>query len=123
MTGAVLALLGAGSGAGAGVTTPGALSWFDIYATIVGVTNNQTLTLITVPISITAAKTGAGTLYWIKNGAAPVAYTGAFSVGAGDTLAWQMMGGSVSGVVTVTNATTATTLTTFNYTLLPFRLF
>jgi len=122
MTGAVLMLAGAGAGAVGGITTPAAVSWYDIYATIVGVTNVQTITAITVPISITASRTGTGLFSYVKNGTV-YPYTGAFGVSPGDALAWQMSGSSVSGVVTVTNATTSTTLATFNYTLTPFRFF
>ena len=120
MTGAVMTLAGAGGGASSGVTLPGAMAWSNIYGILYGSTNTLTFTLITVAISITAGLSSTGVLYYTKNGAAPVAYTGAFNVVVGDTLSWAVQGSGVAGVVTVTNATRASVMSTFNYTVNAF---
>jgi len=89
-----------------GVVIPGALEWSDIYGDIIASTGVQTLSLITVPISIAASATGSGILHYILNGSVHL-YTGAFSVSSGDTLAWQINNfgpGGVSGTITITNS-------------------
>ncbi len=120
MTGAVLALAGAGAGSAGGVVVPGALSWTNIFDFGAGSTNYQTLSAITVPISISASSTGAGLLHYIKNGTVAV-YTGALNVSAGDTLAWLISNSGatgVSGTVTVFNQSNGgATLATFTYTV------
>ena len=107
MAGAVCCLLDAGhGGGGAGVVIPGALEWTDAFGTVVVATNVQTLTLITVPISIVAGITGGGTLHYALNGVGH-AYVGAFNVSAGDTLVWSVINvtaSPVSGTINVTNA-------------------
>ena len=120
MTGAVMTLAGAGAGASSGTTLPGAMAWANAYGVLYAPTNTLTFTLITVPISITAALSSGGVLYYTKNGAAPVAYTGAFNVSVGDTLSWAISGNGVAGTATITNATRASVMSTFNYTVTAF---
>jgi len=106
-----------GGGGGGGIV-PGALSWSNIYGRVAGDTNLQTISGITVPISIGAGHTGAGGLGYIKNGVAS-AYAGPFTVSAGDTLAWSILGDgddTVSGTVTVkNNSDGSATLASFTY--------
>lgn len=71
--------------------------------------------------NITAVPTGLGAfaqLFYIKNGGAPVNYSGAFAVTLGDTLRWGVTyksGGS--GSVTVSRATGPTVIDSFNVTI------
>ena len=116
MTGAVMALAAGGASGAGGVTTPGALAWGAIYDTDSGTSNTQAFTLLTSPISVSASLSGGGTLYYNLNGSYQ-AYTGAFTVHAGDTLSWTITVGHVAktGNLTVTNVTTTTTLATIAY--------
>jgi hypothetical protein len=117
MTGVAMALAGSGGAAGAGgVVNPGALAWSGIYDTDSGTSNTQAFTAITSPISVSAALSGGGVLYYNLNGGY-AAYTGAFAVHAGDTLSWTINVGHLghSGNLTVTNVTTATVLATIPY--------
>ena len=117
MTGAITTLMGSGAGPGAGSTTISATNWVDLAATYSAANPPVTILGITVPVSITATKSSAGTLYYQLNGVT-VAYTGAFNVRLNDLLAWQVntvKGVTVAGTISVTNATTATLLQTFNY--------
>ena len=115
-----LTLLGGGAGGGSGVVIPGALNWTDCYGGILAHTNSQTLSLITVPINLTAGASGGGNLHYSLNGGS-AAYVGAFSVAAGDTLLFSIVNtgtSSVAGTVTVENASDSfTVLDTFNYTV------
>ena len=107
MAGAVLALMGAGSSAGGGGGSTGTLSWGTINGTIVGANAAQTISGITAAHSLTATISGPGALSTIKNGVT-AAYTGAFSVSAGDTLAWQVVNNgkaTKAGTITVFDAT------------------
>lgn len=108
MSGAVILSAGCAENAsGGGVVIPGPLAWGNIYGDLIGHNNSQTLTLITTPISITATKSGGGTLGYSLNGGGAT-YAGAFNAAAGDTLAWSIrnLAGTLtaSGTVSVANA-------------------
>ena len=123
MTGAILTTIGGtGAGAGGGTVIPGAMNWTDCFGSIIAHTNSQTVTAITVPISLTAGASGGGILHYAINGTGHV-YTGAFNVSAADGLIWSITNvgtASVSGTVTVENASSGmTVLDTFNYTVTP----
>jgi hypothetical protein len=109
------------AGAGPGSSTGGALTapmWTNIYGVDAGYTNNQTLTGFTGTLSISAANSGSGVLVYVLNGAS-TSYTGAFTAHPGDVLAWGVVVGltTMSGTITVTNATTSTTLQAITYTV------
>jgi hypothetical protein len=118
MTGAVLGWLGGTAALGAsGVVAPSAPAWSDIYGEDYASTNSQTISGITSPISITLAKTGGGALSFVLNGAF-MNYTGAFTVVAGDIMAFGIAVGltAKSGTITVTNVSNGSaTLATINY--------
>jgi hypothetical protein len=102
---AVLAAAGGASGVSGTVVPSPTPVWTSIYGFDSGATNVQTISGITSPISISAALSGGGTLFYTQNGAIKP-YSGAFTVNAGDTLGWTVVfvtGGSVSGNITVTN--------------------
>ena len=118
MTGAILATLGSsGVGGGSGVVTPSpVLVWSDISGSLGGTTQVLTIAGITVPISISATKTGAAALYYNLNGAF-LPYTGTFVVHVGDTLSWTLFSAG-AGTVTVLNPSNGgALLATFTYTL------
>jgi hypothetical protein len=116
MTGAVMALAAGGaSGAGGGAVPSPTPVWTTITGTFIGSSNTQTISGISGPISLTASVTGGAPLYYVQNGGGPVAYTGAFPVNPGDTLAWMIMAPG-SGTVTVTNVSDSdATLATIPY--------
>jgi hypothetical protein len=123
VSGVLAALLGSGdgSGGGGGDVIPGALSWTNIFGSLIGHTNLQIFTGITVPIAISAGLGGgSGTLHYALNGIGKV-YTGAFNVSAGDSVMWSVgniTGSPVSGTVTVENLSdSGTVLDTFTYTV------
>ena len=122
VSGALLAIIGGGGGSGgSGTVIPGLLDWTNIFGSLIGHTNLQTLTGITVPISISAGLGGgSGTLNYTKNGVG-ARYTGAFNVEAGDNVMWSVgniTGSPVSGMVTVENLSdSGTVLDTFTYTV------
>jgi hypothetical protein len=119
MTG-VIAALAASGGAGGGYTgTPGTVSWAHIFGLDSGANAPQTMSGITGAMKITASLTGAGILGYDLNGVSAY-YAGAFLWPEGQTLSWSIDNGgstTVSGTVTVTNATAGTTLATFTYTV------
>ena len=87
---------------GLGTTVSPLPTWTSIFDTDVGSTNTITLAGITAPITISAAITGTGTLFYFLNGAF-LPYTGAFSASAGDSLGWTIENGDsrrLSGVIT-----------------------
>jgi len=118
LSGALLMLAGAAGGVGGGVVIPSPTPvWSAIYGQDTAVTNNQTIGGITAPMSISAANSGGGTLIYILNGTSSL-YTGAFTVHAGDVLAWSIAVGltTESGTITVTNASDGgATLATIAY--------
>lgn len=118
MTGAVLAGLAGAAALGAGgVVAPASPGWTDIYGEDYASTNSQTISGITSPIAITLAKTGGGSLSFVLNGVATT-YTGAFTVVAGDILAFGIAVGltTKSGTITVTNVSNGgAALATINY--------
>jgi hypothetical protein len=120
VTGAVATTLGAGAGGGGGIVVPGPLAWSNIFDVGAGSTDTQTLTAITTPISISATLSGGGTAHSILNGSAAF-YAGAFSVSAGDALAWLIVNAgpiAVAGTVTVANQSDGgAVLDTFTYTV------
>jgi hypothetical protein len=112
LTGVVMALLGAESGAGyAG--TPGTVAWANINAVSGGSTNQVTLSGVTGAMSVSATNSGPSTLYYTL-GDVSQAYSGAFSWPEGQTLLWYVIGGG-SGTVTVTNASAGVELSAFTY--------
>jgi len=130
MAGALMALAAGGTGGGGGgdgdVPSP-TPSWNDVYATNSGATNYQTISGITVPLTITATDTGGSLLYYSLNGQYNV-YTGGFTVHAGDVLNWipqntpaeRASMTRLTGTVTITNVTDSNTvLDTFSYSLTP----
>lgn len=116
MTGAVAALVGDGGAGASSGGTPGAVTWGPMYGIDSVASNTQTLSGFTGTKSISAALSGGGILTYLLNGA-PTAYTGAFTVHNGDTLAWAISVGHVAkaGNLTVTNVTDSTTLATIVY--------
>ena len=116
MSGALMALAGAGGSTGGGVITPGPLNWTAIYDTDSGATNTQAFTLIATAISVSASLSGGGILSYVLNGIS-TNYTGAFAVHPGDALNWGVSVGRVSktGNLTVTNLTASTTLAIIAY--------
>lgn len=73
---------------------------------------SDNITVTTIGIS------GFAQLYYVKNGGAPVNYSGAFAVVAGDRLRWGVMYKStVSGSVTVSRATGPTVIDSFTVTI------
>ncbi len=112
----VLAAAGQALGSGGTPTTP---DWTGIYGFDVAYTNNATMAGYTGSISISASRTGSGTLYYVLNGSSFL-YTGAITVPVGATLGWGIsIPGSVtcSGTITVTDNTNSTTLATIAYTV------
>ncbi len=121
MSGAILAALGLGTGgAGGGDVVPAAVNWTDVYDIAVGSTNLQTITGISRPISRSASLTGSGGLQTVVNGASHP-YAGAFTVAAGNTVAFLIVNTgimTVTGTVTIANVSGGgTVLDTFNYTV------
>jgi hypothetical protein len=119
MTGVVAAAacLKATTGASGDGSGLGSLHWTNIFGHSSGSTNQQTISGLSAPLSITAALTGGAVLYYTKNGVYS-SYTGAFSISNGDVLSWAVIdAGGTSGTVTVTNQVMSTTITTFNYVL------
>jgi len=119
MSGAIAAMAACcGQSAASGVVIPSPTpAWSAIYGLDNGITNNQTISGITAPMSISAANSGGGTLIYILNGTSSL-YTGAFTVHAGDVLAWSIAVGltTESGTITVTNASDGgATLATIAY--------
>ena len=122
MTGIVAAIAAvcaegvAAGGAGAVVPSPVPV-WSNIFGTDYASTNSQTISGISNSISITLANSGSGTLLYNLNGYATY-YTGAFTVRAGDILAFTVLAGNAaeSGAITVTNVSNAgATLATIAY--------
>ncbi len=93
--------------------TPGTIAWGDIDAVSGGSTNQVTLTGITGVMSVSAAITGASTLYYTL-GDVNALYAGPFGWPEGQTLLWYVIGPG-SGTITVTNASTDTELDSFTY--------
>jgi hypothetical protein len=118
MSGAMLALAGAGA-AGGYSGSPGAISWSNLTGIGGSSTNSVTLSGVTGAMSVTASQTGLGYLYYTVGSGALTRYAGAFLWPEGETLTWTMTaaGGSVSGTVSVTDATTSTSLGSFTYVL------
>lgn len=119
MTGALAALMAKPPETSGGTTAPTGTDWRNVFGQSLASTQILTMAGFTATITITAAITGGAGLAYVKNGVAR-AYTGAFTVVAGDTLGWQVSNYGMtqqSGTVTVTNATVSTTMDTFNYVL------
>jgi hypothetical protein len=121
MTGAIAAIAGtAGQSAASGVVVPSPTPvWTSIYGYDYGVTNSQTISGISAPISISASNSGAATLFYVLNGVSTL-YTGAFTARDGDVLAWSVAVGLTgkSGTITVTNGSDGgATLATITYVL------
>jgi hypothetical protein len=97
--------------------SPGSISWANINAISGGSTNTQTLSGVTGSMSVSAAITGGGLLIVNLGGASPFYYAGQFEWAEGQTLSWTITspGGTVSGTVTVENATAGTVLDSFTY--------
>lgn len=93
-----------------------AIDWADIVGHL-----NAENTNVTMPntATISASSTlnpAAVQLYYVKNGGAPVNYSGSFSVAANDTLHWGVQTkGTGSGTVTVSAG--AVVIDTFQVTL------
>ena len=121
MAGALMALAGAGGASGGtGVVITPTPVWRAIYDSDAGSTNSPAILGITTAISISLARTGLGVLYYnLNNGFA--AYSGAFTVRAGDTLAFTIIASgsvTVTGNITVTNVSNASaTVATIPYTV------
>jgi hypothetical protein len=111
-----MAALVAGGAASGSSGTAGAVSWANIFGLESGANAPQTLSGITGSITVSAAITGEGILGYILAGVWS-AYTGAFVWPEGEALSWSVQtdGSTVSGSITVTNATDMTTLDTFTY--------
>ncbi len=107
--------------AGGGVTgysgTPGTIAWGNINSVSGGATNQVTLSGVTGSMSVSAAITGGGVLYYVL-GDVNAPYAGPFSWPEGQTLLWYIIGAG-SGTVTVTNASTDTQLESFTYVITP----
>jgi hypothetical protein len=116
MTGAVMALVGAEGGAGSS-GSPAAVAWTAIYGTDNASTNTQTLSGFTGPLSISAAVSSGpvGIAYSLNGGS--YAYSGAFTVHPGDTLAWTLSvaHAAKSGTLTISYGAGPTTLATIPY--------
>lgn len=118
MAGAILATGGGsvGAGAGGGVVISPAPVWPNISDAIIGATGDQTISGISVPVSLTATMTGGGVLYYSLNDGTVINYAGAFTVHNGDKLNWLVAGSGVSGSVTVNNQSNGgATVATFTY--------
>jgi hypothetical protein len=115
----------AGSGTTLVVTPSPTPAWADQSSSGAGTqtitTNTVTILGINAPISLGLTYTNTASWSYIKNGAAPVAFTSGQSVGVGvgDTIAFRCSNGStVTSVLTVKNTTDAnTTLDTVTATL------
>ncbi len=91
--------------------------WISIFGVDSATTNSQTISGITSPIAISLANSGSGALFFGVNGVW-IFYTGAFTVHAGDILAFSISVGNAaeSGAITVTNVSNgSTTLATIAY--------
>lgn len=106
MSGAVILTAGMAQTAGGGGTViPNPLEWTDAFGSVVASTNVQTVSGISVPISVLASKSGGGVLHYAQNGTG-AAYVGPILVNPGDTLVWTIFNVgslSVSGTITITN--------------------
>lgn len=123
MTGVVAAAVmgvtaGGGGSGGSGGTGGGTSGW--AWGRIFGLGGEGTNAPITVAgvgagqtINLSAAITGTGSLFFIKNGVT-ANYVGQFSVADGDHLAWGVFSNTLS-VGTVTVSSGGTSLSTFNY--------
>ncbi len=112
MSGAVLALAGAGA-TGGGSGTPGTISWSNVSSVAGGATNSQTLTGVTGSLTISATNSGDSTLGYTLNGTSQP-YTGAFAWPNGQTLAWYLIAPG-AGTVTVSDA--GGVLASFSYSI------
>lgn len=122
MSGALAAIAATGAGAGGGSggadVTPNALNWSSISSTYIG--SNETLTIggINATITLSVVATGAGDIYYSKNGVTTLCGA-TMTVANGDTLAWlagASGGVTVSGTVTITNLSDAgAAIDSFNY--------
>jgi hypothetical protein len=97
------------------------VDWNNIVGTVAAGEAENNDQVMPFSDNITAATVGIGAfaqLYYVKNGAAPVTYSGAFAVVAGDLLRWGVMyKSSGSGSVTVSRATGPTVIDAFNVTI------
>ena len=122
MTGAAAALAGTPTGVGAGVggvVVPApAPVWTNCNGDAAVSTNTVTIAAITVPIAVEAANSGSGILFYNLNGGF-TAYSGAFTVNAGDALGWTVANsgsGRKTGTITVINHSNGdSTIATFTY--------
>lgn len=95
-------------------------AWANIYGADTAFNGEATVGGISAPVSLAAARTGAGRLSYSLNGTI-LAYSGAFNVSNGDKLAWGVSaiygGGTRAGVITVSAADTGTALASIAYTV------
>jgi len=120
LTGAVLALVGAGVGGGeSGGGTLGALAWANIFGVGGGSNEALTITGITSPHTLTATITGTGLLYYTLNGATLAPYAGGIACADSATLGWTIINPSTSrasGTITINDASDAGALVdSFSY--------
>jgi|GEM_PF-3768060 len=96
----------------------GSVDWTDMVVSGgIGSGNTQTMPF-SGSLTASVADGGFGQLYYIKNGAAPVAVSGAISVASGDTIQWgYQTKGSLPVVASIYNG--AALLDTFNIVLGP----
>lgn len=112
-------------GAAASNLNPDPVNWTDTSApraVLPALTNGQTISGITEPITLTASLTGYATLRYSINEPSnlfTIEYTGGFTVNNGDVVRWGATSQFLitSGVVTIVNASTGLTLDTYNYTI------
>ena len=118
MTGAVAALAGCNVAASGSSGSPGAVNWLPMYGVDTVASNTQALSGFTGAISVSAALSGGGTLYYTLNGVLQ-AYAGAFAVHPADALSWTIAVGKFTrtGTLTVTNVTASTTIQAIPYSI------
>lgn len=96
MTGVMLALQGV-------LSSTASVAWANIVGSLEGSNNDQTMPYTTTITLSLSSVIGSGAMYYVKNGASPVAYSGPFSVTLGDTLHWVAQSkGTYSATATVT---------------------